>query len=292
MAIRYKTSISCAVCWCYIVIASICCSYGPTRKEKELRSFLKTVTTELPLSLLVQKRRHSLKSSSSDSMANPEGFGDDTEELFLLIEELQDAVIFQDEELREKDAEISELEMKLEALTVSSQKAKDRLRLLELSHMENSDTILTIELEAKDAIIRTLVTENEVLKREKLQREAASAPQLQEPRRLLYTEEDGPETSVRIRKSASVDTPRSIKMANPSGDNVLKLSSQSSPFVPRTKSPLRALMRDKILKRLVKCPSEAPGSHFGNQRSRQAWAENPVRDETDDGTFARNTFRL
>lgn len=125
------------------------------------------------------------------------------EELLVLVEELEDAVIAQDEELGERGVELVEARAAVATLTQELASARGALRVAESKTREESSRILQSMVEEKDRAIAALRRDNLALRAELCDKEKllelAAVPTLTQP--LPSTNGLVPESAVVVRRS-------------------------------------------------------------------------------------------
>jgi hypothetical protein len=205
---------------------------------------------------------------------------DEGEKLLQIIEELEDAVITQDEELIDKNKEIQCLLTELKQAKLQIVKMAELMRDKEVAAHHNIDIIIRNHVQDKDVVIQNLLLENQYLKQEIFDKEKDYENKLRfhsienvsiSPNQNDASNEDRI-TSTRViqRRSLSSATSSSSTPLNP---KCAASSTETFTFVPKGISN-EDLKEKLILAKRVKT--------VRGRSSREAWGDASGDDRTED----------
>ena len=203
-------------------------------------------------------------------MSDDEG-RDEVEELLLVVEELEDAVILQDEELRLKDEEIHSLRSRVESLEAELGRAKSAIEAREgLSPSSSGDVeALLSRLRERDAAVDAARAENRLLhERNSLLESRIETLLLQQKIGSIETvtpDSPGPESDCVLRRSIPIEKSR---------PNSSSLSKYRFPHPPGAVSQLDGPHRRLDSKEIIILKNLR-----ARKAAREAWVDSPVRRE-------------
>ena len=200
-----------------------------------------------------------------------DGQRDEVEELLLVIEELEDAVILQDEELRLRDNEIEDLHLRVDGLLAELESARSALieaRALPKSNSSEAD-LLKLKLRERDSELSAMQAENRRLRQLNTDLEGrVETVLLQQRMGTIHVSPPGlagPEPDLVLRRSLPIEKsiPNSAhlkKRGHPEGIGPMNAAEGSS---------RRLDSKESIILRHLRASKAA----------REAWVDSPVRRE-------------